>query len=298
MTLKLEGIWTPMVTPLKADGGIDPRTTRRQVRRLIESGIDGLFPLGTTGEFALFTPRERNRIVRTVVDEANGRVPVIAGVSDPSTGNILKLASDAKDAGADGVIATTPFYYSSTQEGIYQHFKFLAERIDLPLILYNIPEWTHTIASPNVVGRLAQEGLIAGLKYTEYNLLRLLEFIVEVKGRIPVLNGSDAMTFTNLEFGGRGGIMGVSNLAPRLSSALYDEFTRGNMEGAKELQMKLIPYIQAMSVGVFPAGLKEAMNLMGSRVGGTRDPVPPLLPAERKMVKTILAGADIPSEGA
>jgi len=294
MKLKLEGIWTPMVTPLKADSDVDLQATRDFVNRLVESGIDGLFPLGTTGEFALLTPQERNLVVKTVIDEANGRVPVIAGISDPSTGNIVRFAADAKDAGADGVIATTPFYYGSTEDGIYQHFRLLASKIDLPLVLYNIPEWTHTFATPSVVGKLAREGHIAGLKYTEYNLLRLFEFIVEIQGRIPVLNGSDAMTFTNLEFGGSGAIMGVSNLAPALSARLFDEFKRGNLKGAKELQMKLLPFIQAMAVGQFPAGLKEAMKLSGHEVGGTRDPVPPLLPAEKRIVKAILARAAVP----
>lgn len=280
-----------MVTPLKPEGEIDLRAARDLANRLIEGGVDGLFPLGTTGEFALLTPQERNQVVKAVVDEANGRLPVIAGISDPSTGNVIKFASDAKDAGADGVIATTPFYFSSTPEGIYQHFRLLASKIDLPLILYNIPEWTHTFATPSVVGRLAREGLIAGLKYTEYNLLRLFEFIAEVKGRIPVLNGSDAMTFTNLEFGGSGAIIGVSNLAPELSSRLYDEFRRGNLKGAREFQTRLLPFIEAMGVGQFPAGLKEAMNLSGYKVGGTRDPVPPLLPTEKRAVKAILARA-------
>jgi 4-hydroxy-tetrahydrodipicolinate synthase len=292
MALKLEGIWTPMVTPLKADSEIDLKATREFVNRLIECGIDGLFPLGTTGEFALLTPRERGQMVAAVVDEANGRVPVIAGVSDASTGNIVRFAAEAKDSGADGVITTTPFYFGSTQEGIYQHFKLLSGKIDLPLVLYNIPEWTHTYASPPIVGRLASEGAIAGLKYTEYNLLRLLEFIEEVHGRIPVLNGSDAMTFTNLEFGGKGAIMGVSNLAPEISATLYDEFQRGNLSEAMELQKRLLPYIRAMGVGQFPAALKEAMRMSGHDVGGTRDPVPPLLEHEREAVRGILADAE------
>jgi 4-hydroxy-tetrahydrodipicolinate synthase len=291
MKLKLEGIWTPMVTPLKSNGDLNLRATREFTSRLVESGVDGLFPMGTTGEFALLTPAERGEVIGTVVDEANGRVPVIAGISDPSTGNILKLASDAKDAGVDGVIATTPFYYGTTEEGIYQHFRLLGRRIDLPLILYNIPEWTHTFATPRVVGRLAREGLIAGMKYTEYNLLRLLEFLQVAQGRIPILNGSDAMTFTNLEFGGRGAIIGVSNLAPRLSSSLYDEFKRGNVKRAKEIQIGLLPLIQAMGVGVFPAGLKEAMGILGHKVGPPRDPVPPLNPEEREELRAILGKA-------
>ena len=291
MKLKLDGIWTPMVTPMGAGGEVDLRTTREFVDYLIESGVDGLFPMGTTGEFALLTQQDRNRVVKTVVEQANGRVPVIAGISDPSTGNILRLAADAKDAGVDGVIATTPFYFSTTQEGIYGHFKFLASRIDLPLLLYNIPEWTHTYATPATVGRLAEDGLIAGTKYTEYNLLRLLEFIDAVKRKVPVLNGSDAMTFSNLQFGGSGAIIGVSNLAPSLASRLYDEFKRGDLKTACELQVELLPYIEAMAVGQFPAGLKEAMSVLGHKVGVPKEPVAPLLPAEKKQVREILAGA-------
>jgi len=291
MKLKLDGIWTPMVTPLDHSGELDITATREFVDYLIESGVDGLFPMGTTGEFALFTPQERKQVVEAVVEQANGRVPVIAGISDPSTGNILKLAADAKDAGVDGVIATTPFYYSTTQEGIYNHFRLLGGKIDLPLILYNIPEWTHTFATPQVVGRLAKDGYIVGIKYTEYNLLRLLEFIVAVEGRVPVLNGSDAMTLTNLEFGGSGAIIGVSNLAPEPASKLYDEFKRGNLGRALELQRHLLPYIEAMAVGQFPAGLKEAMRLVGRKVGEPREPVVPLLPAEKKQVEAILSRA-------
>ena len=297
MRLKLEGIWTPMVTPLKPNADVDLRAARELATRLIDCGVDGLFPLGTTGEFALLTPKERTQVIEAVVDAADGRVPIIAGISDTATGNVVKFASDAKAAGVDGVIATTPYYFGSTQEGIYHHFKLLADEIDLPLILYNVPEWTHTFAGPAVVARLAREGLIAGLKYTEYNLLRLLEFISEVKGRIPVLTGSDALTFTNLEFGGSGAIIGVSNLAPELSSKLFDEFKRGNHRAARELQLALLPYIRAMGVGQFPAGLKEAMGLLGHRVGGARDPVPPLTPEEKARVKEILAGAMAPEEG-
>jgi len=280
-----------MVTPLKTDGKVDVKGTRRLVEHLISNGINGLFPMGTTGEFALLTPLERNEVIKTVVDEANGRVPVIAGVSDPSTGNILELAASAKDLGVDGVIATTPFYYSTTDDGIYDHFKLLASEIELPLVLYNIPEWTHTYAPPGIVGRLAREHLIAGMKYTQYDLLRLLEFITELKGRIPVLNGSDAMTYTNLEFGGSGAIIGVSNLAPGLASRLFDEYKRGRPEAARETQLELLPLIKAMGVGQFPAGLKEAMNLSGIKVGGPREPVPPLLPEERTRVKALLAEA-------
>src|SRR5947208_5298620 len=171
MKLKLEGIWTPIPTPLTKDGKIDTDATRRLVDFHIEAGIDGLLPLGTSGEFALLSREDREIVVKTVVDQANSRVPVVAGVSDPSIENVLQLSSDAKKAGADAVIATPPYYFTTTDEGHYNHFKTISEAIDLPLLVYNIPEWTRSFVTPEILQRLADEKLVVGMKYTEYNFL-------------------------------------------------------------------------------------------------------------------------------
>jgi 4-hydroxy-tetrahydrodipicolinate synthase len=293
MKPRLEGIWTPMVTPLDRNGELNVEVARDLVNFLIENGVDGLFPCGTTGEFVLLTAEERNLLVRTVVEEARGRVPVIAGVGDTCMENVIRFAAAAKDAGADAVVATTPFYFTTTEDGIYEYFKHLAEKIELPLLLYNIPEWTHLFAPPSVVSRLAEEQLIVGMKYTEYDFSRLLAFLTELKGKIPVFNGSDALTYTNLEFGGAGGVLGVSNIVPQMTSRLFDEFKRGNLKKAKEIQTKSLPVIRAMSVGQFPAGVKEAMKLLGIDVGGTKPPVLPLNPEEKRRVKGILTEAGI-----
>jgi hypothetical protein len=146
-----------MPTPLAKDGSVDRGCIRTLVDFLIEGGIDGLFPLGTSGEFALLSREERRAVVAAVVDQADGRVPVFAGVSDPSTENVVRFSADAKDAGADGVIATPPYYYSTTNEGLYNHFKLVTEEVDLPLMIYNIPEWTHVFVPPEVVRPLAEE---------------------------------------------------------------------------------------------------------------------------------------------
>ena len=166
MKLKLEGIWTPIPTPLTTQGKIDKEATKKLVDFHIESGIDGILPLGTSGEFALLIREERKLLVETVVDEVNGRVPVVAGVSDPSLENVLQLSADAKDAGADAVIATPPYYFTTTDQGHYHHFKTISESIDLPLLIYNIPEWTHSFVTPDTVQRLAQEKLVVGMKHT------------------------------------------------------------------------------------------------------------------------------------
>lgn len=285
---KLEGIIAPMATPLTRDDRIDIERTRALVNFLIDGGIDGLFPLGTSGEFALLDREERNTMVETVVDETNGRVPVLAGVSDPSLENVLAFAKDAEDAGADAVVATSPYYYGTSEDGLFGHFETVAKKSDLPLIVYNIPEWTHLFVPPSVIQRLAEKKLIVGMKYTEYNLLNLLRFLKTAGKRISIFTGSDAMTFTNLEFGGSGAVIGVANVAPKLASAVFDEFKRGNLDAARQAQWKLLPIIDAIGVGRFPAGLKEAMSMIGMPVGGVKRPLRGLTRAERNTVAGFL----------
>jgi 4-hydroxy-tetrahydrodipicolinate synthase len=288
MKLKLEGIWTPIPTPLTRRGKIDTEATRRLVDFHIEAGIDGLLPLGTSGEFALLQREERNLLVKTVVEQTNRRVPVIAGVSDPSIENVVELAKDAKEAGVDAVIATPPYYFTTTDEGHYQHFKTISESIDLPLMIYNIPEWTHSLVTPDTVQRLADEKLVVGMKYTEYNFLNLLRFLKASRNKIAIFAGSDAMAYSNLEFGGAGAIIGSANVAPKLASKIFDDYKKGNLTEARESQEKLLPVIMALGVGKYPAALKEAMRLIGMPVGPLKAPLQELSTAEKRKVAEFL----------
>jgi 4-hydroxy-tetrahydrodipicolinate synthase len=288
MKLKLEGIWTPIPTPLTKHGKVDPEATRRLVDFHIEAGIDGLLPLGTSGEFALLSREEREVLVSRVVDQANSRVPVVAGVSDPSIENVLQLSSDAKKAGADAVIATPPYYFTTTDEGHYHHFKTISEAIDLPLLIYNIPEWTHSFVTPETVQRLANEKLVVGMKYTEYNFLNLIRFLKASRNKISIFAGSDALAYSNLEFGGAGAIIGSANVAPRLASKIFDDYKKGNLSGARESQERLLPVITALGVGKYPAALKEAMSLIGVPVGPLKEPLQALSIAEKRIVAGLL----------
>ena len=284
MKLKLEGIWTPIPTPLTKQGKIDQETTRKLVDFHIESGIDGILPLGTSGEFALLTKEERNLLVETVVDQVDGRVPVVAGVSDPSIENVLQLSADAKKAGADAVIATPPYYFTTTDQGHYDHFKTISEGIDLPLMIYNIPEWTHSFVTPDTVQRLADEKLVAGMKYTEYNFLNLLRFLKTSKSKISIFTGSDALAYSNLEFGGSGGILGSANVAPEIASKIFDYYKKADLKTAREAQEELLPVIDALSVGRYPASLKEAMRLVGHPVGPLKEPLQELSIGDKKLI--------------
>ncbi len=293
MKKKLEGIVAPMASALTAEETIDEKRTRALVDFLIEGGIDGLFPLGTSGEFALLDREERRTVIRVVVDQTNGRVPVLAGVSDPSLENVLAFAKDAEDAGADAIVATPPYYFTTGDDGLFDYFEAIAGKSGLPLFVYNIPEWTHLFVPPNVIQRLAEKRLIVGMKYTEYNFLNLLRFLRVAGKRISIFTGSDAMTFTNLEFGGSGGVIGVANVAPKLASAIFDEFKRGDLEAARKAQLKLLPVIEAIGVGRFPAGLKEAMQMIGMPVGAVKSPLQPLTSDERKRVAGLLREAGL-----
>ena len=298
MEKKLEGIVAPMASALTAEERIDEKRTRSLVDFLIEGGIDALFPLGTSGEFALLDREERRTVIRVVVDQINGRVPVLAGVSDPSLENVLAFAKDAEDAGADAIVATPPYYFTTSDDGLFDYFEAIAGKSGLPLVVYNIPEWTHLFVPPDVIQRLAEKRLIVGMKYTEYNFLNLLRFLRVAGDRISIFTGSDAMTFTNLEFGGSGGVIGVANVAPKLASAIFDEFKRGDLEAAREAQLKLLPAIEAIGVGRFPAGLKEAMKVIGMPVGAVKSPLQQLTSDEQKRVAALLREAGLVRQGA
>src|SRR5438445_6649804 len=192
MKLKLERVAGPTPTTLTEHGRVDTDATRRLVDFHIDAGIDGLLPLGTSGEFALLSREEREVMVNTVVDQVDSRVPVVAGVSDPSIERVLQLSSDAKEAGADAVIATPPYYFATTDEGHYHYFKTISESIDLPLLIYNIPEWTHSFVTPETVQRLADENLVVGMKHTEYNFLNLIRFLKASQNKMAIFTGSDA----------------------------------------------------------------------------------------------------------
>lgn len=290
---KLEGIIAPMPTALAEDWRVDGGRTRTLVDFLVGDGIDGLFPLGTSGEFALLDRDERRLVVETVVDQTNGKVPVLAGVSDPSLSNVLQFAKDAKDAGADAIVATPPYYFSTGDQGLYEHFETISTKSELPLYVYNIPEWTHQFVPPSVIQSLAEKQLIAGMKYTEYNFLNLLRFIKAAGDRISILTGSDAMTYTNLEFGGSGGVIGVANVAPKIASSLFDSFKEDDLDSARKAQLELLPIIEAIGIGRFPAGLKEAMKIIGMPVGSVKPPLEPLTKAERDRVTVLLHDAGI-----
>jgi len=186
------------------------------------------------------------------------------------------------------VIATPPYYFTTTDEGHYRHFKMISESIDLPLLIYNIPEWTHSFVAPETVRRLAEEKLVVGMKYTEYNFLNLIRFLKASRNKMAIFTGSDAMAYSNLEFGGAGAIIGSANVAPKVASKIFDDYKKGDLRQARQFQEKLLPVIEALGVGKYPAALKEAMSLIGMAVGPLKEPLQALSIAEKSIVAGLL----------
>ncbi|MEM0118513.1 MAG: 4-hydroxy-tetrahydrodipicolinate synthase [Conexivisphaerales archaeon] len=287
---ELKGIWAPIPTPLDENGVVDIATTKSLVDHLIESGIDGIFALGTSGEFAVLSAMERMRLSEAVIDAANDRVPVVIGISGTCVDDIVSFGKSIEDMGADAVMATPPYYYQVGQKGIIDFYAILADSFNLPLMVYNIPEWTHNFVEPDTVDLLAEQGLIKGMKYTENNLFRLLEFISKSGDKIQIFTGSDALALACLLHGGAGAIMSSANVMPDVASSIYDLYLSGKLGEAVQQQMKLLPVIEAVSVGYFPAGLKYAMKLLGLPVGQVKRPLERLEPSQEREVEKLLSG--------
>lgn len=284
--MRPHGIIVPVVTPFRVDGSVNHEALGSLVRRLIDSGVHGIMPLGTSGEFALLSQAEREEVVRTVVEAAGGRVPVIAGVSDPGTRNAVENALKAEKLGADAVIATAPYYYHVSAEGVFEHFRTLSRSVSVPVMVYNIPSYTHTAIPLGTLKRIAELDGVVGMKFTTTDFHEFLEALYETRSdKFSVMIGSDSMIFQAVEAGADGAVTGLANVAPKECVEIYGRLRSGDARGALEVQRRVFPLARAMGVGDFPAALKEAMRIVGFDAGGVRAPLRPLSEDERKIVK-------------
>lgn len=290
---RLEGIVVAMVTPFMRthQQSLDLPTISKHVEFLVESGVHGLMPLGTTGEFGLLNRNERRDVIKTVVEATSQRVPVIAGVSDSGTRNTVDLAEDAEDVGADFVIATGPYYYKTNPEGLYLHYQAIVDAVDLPVMVYNIPEWTGYNIPPSVVKRLVLKnpGRVAGVKFTTNDMRLFLDYVRLLKEDLSLFIGSDGLIFAALGLGATGAVAGSANVLPHETALIYNYFKKGKLSRARGLQNKIEPFVRVMSLGTYPAAVKEALALIGHDCGPVRKPLVALSSAERAGVRASLS---------
>lgn len=270
--MKLNGIISAMLTPLHPDETIHEEELRNQVNRQVEAGVAAVFCLGTNGEFYAFSNKEKKRIIDIVVEEVDGRIPVLAGTGCVTTMETIELTSYAKEAGVSAVSIISPYFAGISQEGLYQHFSEIANKCQMPLIMYNIPARTGVNIQYDTVKRLADNPYIIGIKDSSGNFDNTLRYIEETPNDFVVLCGNDSLILWTLLAGGNGGISGVTNIYPEHMVSIYKKFISGDFEGAKIAQ-DAIRVIRDCFAGYNPNSVvKRATQLLGYPVGPARAP--------------------------
>jgi len=270
---KPEGILPALVTPFTDDGkAVDEQRLRTLVNHCIELGVHGVVPCGTTGEFVNLTDEEKKRVMKIVVDEVNGRVPVIAGTGASGTDEGVKMTEYAKDVGATAALVVTPFYLKPADRGIYEHFYTIANKVDLPIILYNIPQCTGLPLPWQMVEDLAQIPNIVGVKDSSGQLSFILAVLEKVRDKISVLCGHDEVVVAALAAGCSGAILASANVIPDIWIQMYNYVKKGELQRARELQYE-VQKIARIVAGSGAVGTKEALNMMKIKVGPVRMPL-------------------------
>jgi 4-hydroxy-tetrahydrodipicolinate synthase len=285
----LKGLYVALVTPFADDGSLNEEKLRELVRFHIEAGTDGLVPCATTSENPTYTWEEHFRIIEIVVQEAAGKLKVVAGCGTNSTTKSIENIKKARELGADGAMVVTPYYNKPTQEGLYAHFMKLADDGKLPLMLYNVPGRTGLNMQPGTVARLAQHDLIVAVKEASGSVEQMAEIIMLCEGKINLLSGDDSITYPILAIGGTGVVSVVGNIVPGDVLAMIAAFEKGDHDKARALHYKLLPLNQSMFIETNPMPVKEAMNMLGMGVGNVRLPLVRMLPGNLAKLSAALA---------
>jgi len=257
------GCGTALVTPFRRDLSLDEEALRRLVRRQIEAGIDFLVPCGTTGESPTLSHDEQVRVVEITIEEARGKTRVVAGAGGNDTAHVIKMAREFAARGANGILSVAPYYNKPTQEGLYQHFKALAEAVSLPIILYNIPGRTGVNIEPATQVRLAQIENIVGVKEASGSISQMATILATVPKNFAVLSGDDAITLPLMALGGRGAISVASNEIPAGMTQIVKLANENDFAGARELHDRWFPLMDVNFIETNPIPVKTALALMG-----------------------------------
>jgi len=287
MRIRFTGVGTALITPFRKDGSVDEAAVKRLARRQIDAGIHFLSPCGTTGEAPTLDHREKLRVVELVVEEANGKVPVLAGAGGYDTREVVALARDMEKTGADGLLSVTPYYNKPTPEGLYQHFKAIAGSTRLPIVLYNVPGRTGINLDVATTVRLSQVPNIVAIK-SPGDLVQMSEIISATREDFIVLSGDDPVTVATMAVGGRGVVSVASNEAPAEMVQIVELCEKGDYAAARTLHHWLLPLIQVNFAESNPIPCKAAMAAMGLIEEHFRLPLVPPTAATRDKVVGIL----------
>ena len=284
----ISGSLVALVTPMDSRGNLDWQALQRLIEFHLQEGTDGIVTVGTTGESATLDMDEHKEVIRSVVEQVAGRVPVIAGTGANSTSEAVELTEAARSVGADACLLVTPYYNKPTQEGLYQHYKFIAEAVDIPQILYNVPGRTACDMLPATVARLADIDNIVGIKEATGDLQRAREVIDLVSDRMAVYSGDDPTAVELILMGGKGNISVTANVAPRAMHDLCVAAQAGDAETARRLNDMLMPLHKKLFIEANPIPVKWALHEMGLVEDGLRLPMTSLSAEYQPVVREAL----------
>lgn len=289
----LKGSMVALVTPMQRDGSVDEKAFRELVAWQIAEGTEGLIPVGTTGESPTLSHEEHDRVVEICVEVAAGRVPVIAGAGSNSTAEAIRLTRHAKEVGADAALVVTPYYNKPTQEGLYLHFMAIAEAVDLPVIIYNIPPRSVIDMTAETMGRLAKHPNIVGVKDATANLARPLHTKRSCGPDFAQLSGEDHTALAFMAAGGHGCISVTANVAPRLCAEMHKAWRDGRINEAMAIQDRLTPLHDAMFSETSPGPVKYAASLLGKGTDLCRLPLAPVAEGTKARVREAMVSVGL-----
>ena len=286
--MKFAGSYVALVTPFQADGSVDFGKLRELVNWHLAQGTDGIVALGTTGESSTMSNEEDDEVVRCIIETVNGKIPVIVGAGSNCTKTQLEKSRKYHDLGADGLLLITPYYNKANDEGMYRHFATVADAIDTPVILYNVPGRTGCAISPACCARLAKHPNIAGIKEASGNISYTAKIARLLGDDFCMFSGNDDMIVPVMSLGGCGVISVWANICPKECHDLVAAFAAGDVATARAMQLRYLELINALFCEVNPIPIKEAMNQLGMNVGGYRLPLCEISDAGRETVRRAL----------
>lgn len=288
----LNGVLPALITPFTVDNRVDKEGLQQNISFLVENGVSGIVPCGTTGESATLSIEEHEKVIEIAIECS--KVPVVAGTGSNNTTEALELTRSALDAGADAALLITPYYNKPNDRGMLAHFKKISNEVDIPLILYNVPSRTGINLKPEVVAELAKENNIIGVKEASGNLDQVTKIIELTQDEdFVVFSGDDSLTLPIMSIGGKGVISVVANVAPKMTVSMVKAFLEGDLETARKLHIRLAPLIRAVFLETNPIPIKKAVELIGLAAGDLRLPLAPMSSENEQKLKAALSDLNL-----
>lgn len=288
------GAGVAIVTPFQANGEVNYEKFAELIEDQVKGGTDAIIVCGTTGESSTLSHEEHLAVIKYCVEKVAGRIPVVAGTGSNCTETAVYLSKEAASYGVDALLQVTPYYNKATQKGLYQHFKAVADAVDVPVILYNVPSRTGCNIEPETVVKLCTEvENIVGVKEASGNISQVAKLMSLAKGKVDLYSGNDDQIVPLLSLGGKGVISVLSNVAPRQTHEICEKFFAGDVAGSCQEQLRAINLVKALFCEVNPIPVKMALNLMGKEVGGLRAPLTEMEPEHAKVLKQAMEEYEI-----